>query len=222
MRIAIVCALLLATLSGETQQATPVSVTYPAKSGPGRGRHVVFLAGDEEYRGEEGLPMLAKILSQRHGFKTSVLFSVDADGTINPKNTASLSDPRSSIRPTRSSCCCASAPGRTRRWSDSAAAAGGVPIVALRTSTHAFNGLPKGSRWETWNYNNAGGFGKRVLGETWVTHWGRHKVEATRGVIEDAQRSTRCCAASPTCSATPTSTKPTRRPTRRFSCAASC
>ena len=60
----------------------------------------------------------------------------------------------------------------------------GTPIVALRTSTHAFNGFPKGSPWETWNYNNQGGFGKRVLGETWINHWGKHKIEATRGVIE--------------------------------------
>jgi hypothetical protein len=64
----------------------------------------------------------------------------------------------------------------------------GKPIVALRTSTHAFNGLPKGGPWETWNYNNQGGFGKRVLGETWLTHWGRHKIEATRGAIDPAQR----------------------------------
>ena len=82
MRIGILLALLAASLG--MQQATPVSLTYPEKPGPGRGRHVVFLTGDEEYRSEEGLPMLAKILSQRHGFKTSVLFSVDEDGTINP------------------------------------------------------------------------------------------------------------------------------------------
>src|SRR5262245_9161153 len=50
-------------------QASDTSVTYPAKAGAGQGKHVVFLAGDEEYRSEEGLPMLAKILSQRHGFK---------------------------------------------------------------------------------------------------------------------------------------------------------
>ena len=43
-------------------------------------------------------------------------------------------------------------------------------------------------RGTTWNYNNQGGFGKRVLGETWLTHWGRHKVEATRGAIEPGQR----------------------------------
>ena len=66
-------------------QAGPTSVSYPAKAGPGAGKRVVFLAGDEEYRSEEALPMLAKILSQRHGFKCTVLFSVGPDGTIDPK-----------------------------------------------------------------------------------------------------------------------------------------
>jgi type 1 glutamine amidotransferase len=63
----------------------------------------------------------------------------------------------------------------------------GTPVIALRTSTHPFNGLPADSRWAKWNYNNAGGFGTQVVGETWVSHWGRHKVEATRGVIEPEQ-----------------------------------
>ncbi len=39
-------------------------------------KHVVFVAGDEEYRTEETMPMLAKILSQKHGFKCTVLFSL--------------------------------------------------------------------------------------------------------------------------------------------------
>jgi len=187
MRIGILLTLLAASLG--MQRATPVSLTYPEKPGPGRGRHVVFLTGDEEYRSEEGLPMLAKILSQRHGFKTSVLFAVDEDGTINPKNTASLSDP--AILDSADAIVMLL---RFRSWPDETMARferklqAGTPIIALRTSTHSFNGLPKGGRWETWNYNNAGGFGKRVLGETWLTHWGRHKIEATRGAIEDAQR----------------------------------
>src|SRR6266853_1324292 len=63
---------------------------YEGKSGPGMGKHVIFLSGDEEYRSEEGLPMLAKILSQRHGFKCTVLFAQDSDGTINPNNQKSL------------------------------------------------------------------------------------------------------------------------------------
>jgi hypothetical protein len=172
------------------RQASDNSLSYPATSGPGGGRHVVLLAGDEEYRSEEGLPMLAKILSQRHGFRATVLFSVDEDGTINPKASKSLSNP--AALDTADAIVMLL---RFRAWSDEDMARfdkrvrAGVPIVALRTSTHAFNGFPKGSAWESWNYNNQGGWGKRVLGETWVTHWGKHKVEATRGVVEVAQKS---------------------------------
>src|SRR5438132_5598968 len=70
--------------------AAQTSVVYQPKDGPGHGKHIVFLSGDEEYRGEEGLPMLAKILSQRHGFKCTVLFALDPDGTINPDNNTSI------------------------------------------------------------------------------------------------------------------------------------
>jgi hypothetical protein len=115
-------------------------VTYPAKDGPGKGKHIVFLSGDEEYRGEEGLPMLAKILSQRHGFKCTVLFSLDSDGTINPDKGGSLGGAEMLD----------SADGivmqlRYRAWPDAAmkhfvdAYHRGVPIIGLRTSTHAFN-----------------------------------------------------------------------------------
>ena len=183
-------ALLLALLALVPTRAADTHVAYQPKAGPGQGRHVVFLAGDEEYRSEEALPMLAKILSQRHGFRTTVLFSVDPDGTINPKNTRSLSNPAAI-----DSADAVVMSLRFRAWPDEDMARfdkflrAGKPIVALRTSTHAFSGLAKGGPWESWNYDNQGGFGKRVLGETWLTHWGRHKVEATRGVIEESQRS---------------------------------
>lgn len=176
-------------LAAPAVRAQDMSVSYAARPGAGQGRHVVFLAGDEEYRSEEGLPMLAKILSQRHGFKCTVLFSVDPDGTINPKNGRSLSDPA-----TLDTADAIVMLLRFRAWPDEVMARfdrllqAGKPIVALRTSTHAFSGFPKGSPWESWNYNNQGGFGKRVLGETWLTHWGRHKVEATRGAIEPSQQ----------------------------------
>jgi len=89
----ILFALMVASLAFQAGPSGSGSVSYAAKNGPGKGRHVVFLSGDEEYRSEEGLPMLAKILSQRHGFKSTVLFSLDPDGTINPKNGKSISDP---------------------------------------------------------------------------------------------------------------------------------
>src|SRR6267142_7006036 len=60
-------------------------VVYEGKEGPGKGKQIVFLSGDEEYRSEEALPMLAKILAVRHGFKCAVLFPINpADGTIDP------------------------------------------------------------------------------------------------------------------------------------------
>ena len=189
MRIRILFALWLGLLMAPAVPIADTSVSYPAKGGAGHGRHVVFLTGDEEYRSEEGLPMLAKMLSQRHGFRCTVLFSVDPDGTINPKSSRSLSN--AAALDTADAVVMLL---RFRAWPDEDMARfdklvrAGKPIVALRTSTHAFNGFPKGSPWETWNYNNQGGFGKRVLGETWLTHWGKHKVEATRGVIEASQR----------------------------------
>ena len=160
-------------------------VEYEAKPGPGHGKHIVFLAGDEEYRSEEALPQLAKILYQRHGFKCTVLFSVDTNGLINPDAGGSLTHPEAldSAEAIVMSL-------RFRHWPEetmakfAAAVERGVPIIGLRTSTHAFNSLPKGSAFEKWNSGNKGGFGKQFLGETWVSHWGNHKREATRAVFE--------------------------------------
>src|SRR5687767_14523126 len=153
MTIRILLALCLASLTLGAQPPASTSVTYPAKAGAGQGRHVVFLAGDEEYRSEEALPMLAKIASQRHGFKSTVLFSVDANGVIDPKNGRSLSD--AAALDTADAIVMSL---RFRAWPDEDMARfdkflrAGKPIVALRTSTHAFSGFPKGSPWESWNY----------------------------------------------------------------------
>ena len=133
--------------------------------------------------------MLAKILSQRHGFKTTVLFSMAADGTIDPNNQKSLSAPEQLD----------TAEGiviltRFRHWSDDAtkhfvdAQNRGVPIIGLRTATHAFSGYDKAGAFANLNWNDKGGWGKAVLGETWVSHWGSHKNEATKGIIEDANK----------------------------------
>src|SRR5213594_1877196 len=64
-------------------------VVYEGKQGPGK--HIVFVTGDQEYRSEEGMPMLAKILAVRHGFKCTVLFAINpVDGTIDPDNQTNL------------------------------------------------------------------------------------------------------------------------------------
>ena len=149
------------------------SLTFEGKAGPGKGKHIVLLAGDEEYRSEESLPMLAKILSEKHGFKCSVLFSVDADGVITPNDGTSISNPE--VIETADALILSL---RFRNWPEEALSSfekivdSGKPIIGLRTSTHAFN------------KNRLSSFGKQVLGEGWVSHWGQHKVEGTRGVVE--------------------------------------
>ncbi len=180
----------LAVFALAASAAAQSSLVFTPPAGvPAKNKHVVLLSGDEEYRSEEALPMLAKILSQRHGFKCTVLFALDPDGTINPDNQRSLSD--SAALDSADAIIMAL---RFRNWPDAdmqrfvAAFHRGVPLIALRTSTHPFN-IPAGSKWSGYSWNNRagdwpGGFGKHVLGETWVTHWGKHKVEATRGVTE--------------------------------------
>src|SRR6267378_3221114 len=61
------------------------------KNGPGKGKRIVMVSGDEEYRSEQALPQLARILSQRHGFDCTVLFAIDpTDGTINPNQSDNI------------------------------------------------------------------------------------------------------------------------------------
>ena len=62
-------------------------VVYPGGDGPGKGKHAVLVSGDEEYRSEEGLPQLGKILARHQGLRCTVLFAINpADGTIDPDN----------------------------------------------------------------------------------------------------------------------------------------
>jgi hypothetical protein len=125
--------------------------------------------------------MLAKILSQRHGFRCTVLFPLNPDGTINPDLSAKLSNPEM----------IAKADGlifqlRFRAYPDDVmkmidgAVNKGIPILGLRTSTHAFR-FPANATTSYRHYNN---FGRDVLGENWVSHWGANRKGATRGVVE--------------------------------------
>ena len=169
-------------------------VVYSGSDGAQNGKHVVLLTGDEEYRSEEGLVQLAKILSFQHGFRTTVLFAIDPkDGTINPDVNNSLPGAEA----------LASADAivlglRFRHYSDEVmqsfveAYLAGKPIVAVRTSTHAFKYPPDSkSKYARYSFNSKewpGGFGRQVLGETWVDHWGTNHQEATRGIpVEEAR-----------------------------------
>jgi hypothetical protein len=165
-------------------------VVYEGKEAPGKGKHIVFLAGDEEYRSEEGLPQLAKILAVRHGFKCTVLFSVNPKtGEIDPNTNNNI--PGIDALDAADLCVMLL---RFRELPDSQMKHfvdyldRGRPIIALRTSTHAFKYNSKSESpyakfdWQSKQW--PGGFGKQVLGETWVAHHGAHKKEATRGIID--------------------------------------
>ena len=182
---------LLATVILSYSQATQQWVRYEGKEGPGKGKHIVFISGDEEYRSEEGLPMMAKILSQHHGFTCTVLFAIDPKtGTIDPNtqtnipgmNRLQTADLLFILLRFRE------LPDDQMKYFDEYLQSG-KPIVALRTSTHAFfykrNTQSPYARYGTQSTvkNWEEGFGKSVLGETWVSHHGVHGSEGTRGLI---------------------------------------
>src|ERR1700732_2736561 len=66
-------------------------LTLQGKNGPGKGKRIVLVSGDEEYRSEQALPQLARILAQRHGFDCTVLFAIDPkDDTIDPNQSDNI------------------------------------------------------------------------------------------------------------------------------------
>jgi len=162
-------------------------VVYRGSAGPLAGKEIVFVAGDEEYRSEQSLPQLARILAFRHGARCTVLFSTDPKtGAIDPGAAQHLpglevfgrADLLVMLLRFR-----ALPDAEMQRFADYVAA--GKPIVALRTSTHAF-ALPKSSKFADWSWNaEGGGFGRRVLGETWIAHHGQHGVQGCRGVVAE-------------------------------------
>jgi len=173
-------------------QAESAGIVFEGKAGPGQGKHIVLVSGDEEYRSEEGLPQLAKILAERHGFKCTVLFAIDKkDGTINPNQNdnilglEALDDADLLILFTRFR----NLPDdQMRHIADYVEA--GKPIVGLRTATHAFNPAKESSfaryGWQSKEWD--GGFGRQVLGETWINHHGGHGTQSTRGIIAPGQQ----------------------------------
>ena len=181
-------------LLGERVKAEPW-VVLEGKEGPGKGKHIVFLVGDEEYRSEDSMPQLAKILAVHHGFKCTVLFAINKEtDEIDPKTLDNI-------------------PGlealktadlmvmflRFRELPDEQMKLiidytnSGKPIVGLRTSTHAFNYVKhKDSPYAKYSFRDKkfdGGYGRQVFGETWINHYGRHQRESTRGLIAKGMES---------------------------------
>ncbi len=162
-------------------------VTYRGTAGPGLGKTIVFVTGDEEYRSEESMPQLARLLAERLGFTCEVLFAVDpATGTIDPGVQTNV--------PGLEALAHADLMVVFTRFRDLPDAQmqpfvdyveSGRPIVGLRTATHAFD-VRLHPQWRRWSWHNdewAGGFGRQVLGATWIAHHGDHGRQGTRGVL---------------------------------------
>jgi hypothetical protein len=178
-------------LTAATMAAPDPWITVPAARGPAAGKRVVLVSGDEEYRSEEALPQLARQLA-RQGFSCTVLFAIDpADGAVCPTVTSNipgleaLKQADLLVLFTRFR----DLPDDQMRHMD-AYIESGRPIIGLRTATHAFNMAGGPYARYTWNGKEPGwegGFGRRVLGETWVNHHGIHGVQGTRGIAAPGQ-----------------------------------
>ena len=159
--------------------------------GPGKGKQVVLVSGDEEYRSEEALTQLAKMLAKHHGFTCTVLYAIDpATGEISPNkgdNIPGLEALRKAdlmVIATRFR----NLPDDQMKEIDDYLKAG-KPVIGLRTATHAFN-VPKDRAYAHYGNSYNGekkdwqdGFGRLVLGEHWISHHGHHGQESTRGLF---------------------------------------
>lgn len=173
--------------------AAPLWLEYTGGDGPGAGRHVVLIAADQEYRSEEALPMLAKILATHHGFDCTVLFAVNGEGLVDPTQKIrwqdetvehhipgleKLADADLVILFSRLITLPDDEVRRIIDYLDS-----GRPVIGIRTANHGFLG--------NFPYEIDGKrirFGEDVLGGSFREHHGGWHREATRGILVEDQR----------------------------------
>lgn len=191
MRLAATLISVIATLAFQNPAfADDPLVVYEGSSGPGHGKHIVLISGDEEYRSEEALPMLGRILAKHHGFKCTVLFAINKQtGEIDPQTLDNipglhlLESADLLVIATRFRNLPPEQMKHVEAYLNS-----GRPVIGLRTATHAFSFKDPNHPHAKWHWQSKaegfeGGFGRKILGETWIAHHGVHGKESTRGVI---------------------------------------
>ncbi|MEY2714045.1 MAG: hypothetical protein RIT24_388 [Planctomycetota bacterium] len=133
-----------------------------------RQRHVAFVAGDDEYRSEETLPMLAALAARELGVRTTVCLPRNAEGAIDPSckthidNLPAIDSADALVLFTRFR---ELPDDELRRITDHAAL--GRAMVGFRTSTHAFlypEGSPHRDKNDAWP--------RATFGQKWITHHG--------------------------------------------------
>jgi hypothetical protein len=176
--------------NGDSGEASAQWLTLEGKSDMPK---IVLVSGDEEYRSEETVPQLAKILTERHGFNCTVLFAQDPakPGIINPNylnNIPGLDQLQSADMMIMFLRFRALPDDQMKHIDDFLKS--GKPVYGIRTSTHAFNFRDGGIESNFKHYGNFyesddewnDGFGRFILGEKWISHHGHHRHQSTRGI----------------------------------------
>ena len=164
----------------------PRWLQYEGGEGPGAGKRVVLVAADQEYRSEESMPMLARLLSARYGFDCTVLFALNEDGLVDPSQKIrwedesvvhdipgleQLADADLVIWFSRLLTLPDEQLAHLYAYLDS-----GKPLIGLRTANHGFLGFDyevEGRRVR---------FGEDILGGSFREHHGRWHQDSTRGI----------------------------------------
>jgi len=170
---------------GSSVFANPL--VYKADEAKAKGKHIVLIASDHEYRSEETIPALARILAKHHGFDCTVLFGLDENGEIkagesNIPGLEALETADAAVFYTRFQ----NLPDEQMKHIDAYLNRGG-PVMGLRTATHGFK-IPADATYAKYDFRSKvegyeNGFGHQVLGQTWVGHYGRNHKQSTRITI---------------------------------------
>lgn len=171
---------------------SPLWLTYPGGDGPGKGKHVVLIAADQEYRSEFVMPMLAKVLATHHGFHCTVLFSLNAQDEVDPTLKIRYDDKtvthnvpglehlaKADLLVVFSRLI--SLPEKQLKhvydYLDE-----GKPVIGIRTANHGFLGF---------EYRKGGkrvDFGEDILGGSFRNHHGRWQADSTRGIVVEKNK----------------------------------
>jgi type 1 glutamine amidotransferase len=162
------------------------TITFEPGNGPGQGKHIAFVCGEWEYRCEESLPMLAKILAERHGFKCTVLFSTNpADGTVDPSvktNIPGMSVLKSADIMVVFAMDLELPDEQMKHFAEFIQS--GKPVFGIRCTLLSFRyEHNKTSPYAAFDFRTPeGGYATALFGESWKGHYGTHGKESTRGL----------------------------------------
>ncbi|MCY2994469.1 MAG: GH32 C-terminal domain-containing protein [Planctomycetota bacterium] len=165
--------------------APPSTITYEPADAAGPKKHVVLLCGEWEYRCEESLTMLAKILAKRHGFKCTVLFQMNPqDGTVDPsvRNNIPGMDVLKEADMLIVFAMDLTLPDHQMKPFVEFLETG-KPVLGVRCSLLSFR-YPPDSPYARFDVGN-GGYARDLFGESWRGHYGAHGKESTRGLVAE-------------------------------------